>query len=126
MIAYLDTNVVLWLAGRDLARITPRAQDVVRQAGLLIAPMVLLELQYLFEIGKVALSSRDLLLKLRHDIQLQVCDLAFPLVAEAALDENWTREPFDRLIVAQAKANGFATLVTADAKIRKHYPRALW
>lgn len=126
MKAYLDTNVVLWLAGGDLHRITAAATKVIRSADLLLAPTVLLELQYLFEIGKVAISSRDILSKVSQEIDVQVCTLAFPLIAEAALDESWTREPFDRLIVAQAKANGFATLITADQMIRKHYPMALW
>ena len=88
--------------------------------------MVLLELQYLFEIGKIALSSRDMMLKLNHDLAVTVCDLPFSLVSETAIEEKWTREPFDRLIVAQAKAKGFAPLVTADIAIRKHYPAALW
>lgn len=118
--------MVLWLAGRDFDKITPPAQATLRQADLLISPMVPLELQYLFERGKIVLSSRDLLLKLTREAAVQVCGLPFPLVAEAALDEIWTREPFDRLIVAQAKANGFATLITADRLIRTNYPRALW
>ncbi len=126
LIAYLDTNVVLWLAAGDLPRITPVARQVIQGADLLISPMVQLELQYLFEVGRSVLSSSDILFKARHDLAVDLCDLPFPLVAEAAIDENWTREPFDRLIVAQAKANGFAPLVTADTRIREHYPRAVW
>jgi PIN domain nuclease of toxin-antitoxin system len=43
-----------------------------------------------------------------------------------ALDEKWTRDPFDGMIVAQAKANGFAFLVSADEEIAEHYPRTIW
>jgi PIN domain nuclease of toxin-antitoxin system len=57
---------------------------------------------------------------------LQICTLDFPKVVDAALDETWTRDPFDRLIVAQAKANGFAPLVSADDEIAAHYPRTVW
>lgn len=42
-----------------------------------------------------------------------------------ALKESWTRDPFDRLIVANAKAAG-APLITKDERIRKHYRRAIW
>ena len=126
LIAYLDTNVVLWLAAGDLSRIPPVAKQAIRTSKLLISPMVQLELQYLFEVGKSNLPSSDILLKVRHDLAVTVCDLPFSLVADAAFDENWTREPFDRLIVAQAKANGFAALITADTRIREHYPGALW
>ena len=126
MIAYLDTSVMLWLIEGNTARISPRAQDVLREATLLLSPMVLLELQYLFEVGRSLISPRGALIKLRHEIDLQLCELAFPLVIEAALEEVWTREPFDRLIVAHARANGYAALVTSDAKIREHYPMAVW
>ena len=54
------------------------------------------------------------------------CDIPFATIASAALDEKWTRDPFDRLIVANAKANGFAWLISADEAIRKHYPRTVW
>jgi PIN domain nuclease of toxin-antitoxin system len=40
----------------------------------------------------------------------------------AAIGE-WTRDPFDRLIVA--KANGFAWLISADESSRQHYPHAV-
>jgi PIN domain nuclease of toxin-antitoxin system len=46
-------------------------------------------------------------------------------VVRHALKENWGRDPFDRLIVGNAKAND-ATLVTKDEKIRRYYPQAIW
>ena len=59
-------------------------------------------------------------------IGLTVCDHAFRIVAETALGETWTRDPFDRIIVAHAKANGFAPLLTKDEAIRANYPNARW
>ena len=53
------------------------------------------------------------------------CSMPFRDVAMEALQEKWTRDPFDRLIVANAKAAG-APLVTKDEHIRKHYRRAIW
>jgi len=47
---------------------------------------------------------------LPHETKLRLCDLPFPLIAAAALDEKWTRDPFDRLIVANAKALAEAVL----------------
>jgi len=43
-----------------------------------------------------------------------------------ALPLDWSRDPFDRIIVAQAIANHDAVLLTADAHIRSHYRRAVW
>ena len=126
MIAYLDTNVVLWLAESNLERITEPAKETIRRADLLLSPLVLLELQYLHEVGKTALVAQDVVRKLEQQIGLRRCDLSFEQVIVASLSETWTREPFDRLITAHAKANGYATLITADKKIRQNYPGALW
>jgi len=126
VIAYLDTNVVVWLAQGDLGRISSKAQSLLEQADLLISPMVLIELEYLYEVNRIKLSSRAVLLKVGHETGVRVCDLPFPNVADVVVDEKWTRDPFDRTIVAQAKANGLALLVSADEEIRKHYPRAVW
>uniref|UniRef100_A0A7V5CTZ9 Type II toxin-antitoxin system VapC family toxin n=1 Tax=Acidobacterium capsulatum TaxID=33075 RepID=A0A7V5CTZ9_9BACT len=126
VIAYLDTNVVVWLAQGDLSRISAPALAVLEEADLRISPMVLIELEYLHEVRRILLSSREILLKIEHELGVEVCNLSFPRVAQVVLDEKWTRAPFDRTIVAHAKANGLASLVTAEEEIRKHYPKAVW
>lgn len=126
LIAYLDTNVVVWLSQGNRKHISDKAKKVVARADLLISPMVLLELEYLFELRRTNFSSRDLHLKVEREVNVRVCELSFAAVANAALDEKWTRDPFDRVIVAHAKANGFAQLVSADEAIAKHYPRTVW
>jgi len=126
LIAYLDTHIVLWLAAGKANRIEPKARRLIDTADLLLPAMAFLELEYLHELGKTKFPARDLLQKIAHEVNLRLCDLPFSTVASAALDEEWTRDPFDRLIVANAKANGFAWLISADETIRKHYPRAVW
>ena len=126
MIAYLDTNVVVWLAQDALTRISPRAQQALEDADLLVSPMVLIELEYLYEVQRIRVPSQDILTKLQHEIGLRVCDLPFSSVAGMALGEKWTRDPFDRTIVAQAKANGLAPLISADGEIQQHYIRTVW
>jgi PIN domain nuclease of toxin-antitoxin system len=123
---YLDTNVVVWLAQGTLQRISRRAQSALEQGTLLMSPMVLIELQYLYELHRIKLPARDVQLKVEHEIGVRVCDLPFLSIASTALDEKWTRDPFDRMIVAQAKANGLAPLVSADEEIKKNYPRTVW
>ena len=39
--------------------------------------------------------------------------------------QSWTRDPFDRIIVAQAALRR-TSLITKDAVIRADYNRALW
>ncbi|MDP2432311.1 MAG: hypothetical protein Q8O33_09780 [Pseudomonadota bacterium] len=52
-------------------------------------------------------------------------DLPYGRVVDAAERIDWTRDPFDRLIVAQAMAAD-AALVTADHLIRDRFPGAVW
>lgn len=126
MIAYLDTHIVVWLAQGDLKRLSQHSLSYLRTADLRISPVVLIELEYLYEIGRILLPARNLQRKLNHELDLQVCDLNFSAVADFALDEKWTRDPFDRMIVAQAKASGLAWLISSDADIGKNYPRTVW
>ncbi len=126
MIAYLDTNTLIWLAQGSLESISPKATRLLKQADLLFSPMVLLELEYLYEIKRSKRSARDIQTKVEHEMGARVCELPFSTVASAALDEKWTRDPFDRLIVANAKANGFAWLISSDEEIARRYPRTVW
>jgi PIN domain nuclease of toxin-antitoxin system len=124
--AYLDTNVAVWLAQGDLTRITPTALDSIRNCNLLVSPMVALELAYLREIHRITLSSQDVLLKLRAELGVEVCDSPFPSVIAIAVNEKWTRDPFDRVIVSHAKANGLSPLISSDEAIRKNYVKTVW
>ncbi len=126
MIAYLDTHVVLWLAAGKVNRLSSKARGLLDRAELLLSAMAFLELEYLHELGRTKFPARDLLKKVEHETNLRLCDLPFSTIASAALEEKWTRDPFDRLIVANAKANGFAWLISADELMRKHYPRTVW
>jgi PIN domain nuclease of toxin-antitoxin system len=125
MNAYLDTHAAIRLShgrgriGRDAAKLIERCE-------LLVSPMVLVELEYLYEIGRLTLPAKDILRKLEHEIGLGLCDLSFADVARAALDEKWTRDAFDRMIVAQARLRGLAPLISADELVAEHYPRTVW
>ena len=124
--AYLDTQVVVWLATGKLSRFSSNTRDLLEATDLLLSPIVPLELEYLFELKRIRMPARDIQRKLEHELGVRLCELSFAVVASAALDEKWSRDPFDRMIVANAKANGFAWLISADEEIRKHYPRTVW
>jgi PIN domain nuclease of toxin-antitoxin system len=122
---YLDTHLVAWLYQGEVQRIPGEARAVLESEELLISPMVGLELQLLNERGRFKAPVTEVLQALSTEIGLTVCDLAFPLVAARAREASWTRDPFDRLIVAQAQVRG-APLLTRDRHIRAHYARAIW
>jgi PIN domain nuclease of toxin-antitoxin system len=125
-IAYLDTCVVVWLCENNLSRISAPALDAINENDLLISPGVLIELNFLYQLRRIIRAPQDLAKQLKMQIGVQVCNHPFIDVADTAFFETWTRDPFDLMIVAQAKANGFAPLVTSDAKIQAHYPKAVW
>lgn len=124
---HLDTQVALWLYYRLDRQISRGAKaQLARARDLRLSPLVVVEIEILIEIGRVKLKTADLLL---HDLQerldLELSDASAAVVAEAACRFAWTRDPFDRLIVANAMADG-AKLITADQVILRHFDQAVW
>ncbi len=70
------------------------------------------------------MGAREVLTRFGTAIGLQVCDLPFEEVAFQATAESWTRDPFDRIIVAQARL-AKAVLVTRDVTILANYNKAI-
>lgn len=126
IIAYLDTQVVVWTVSSLHHLLSQKARHTLNSSSLLISPIVTLELEYLHEIGRLHLGAADISGKLHREIGLEICQRPFPAVTSIALAEKWTRDPFDRMIVAHAKSNGLAPLITADEKIRANYSNAIW
>jgi PIN domain nuclease of toxin-antitoxin system len=126
MTAHLDTSVAVWLAQGDLHRITPAAMNSIRSSRLLVSPMVALELAYLHEILRLTVTAQDVLLKLKAELDVEMCDSSFPDIINIAVNEKWTRDPFDRIIVSHAKASGLSPLISSDEMIRKNYIKTVW
>ena len=122
---YLDTHVVIWLYQKDEERISRLARELIESRDLLVSPMVLLELEYLFETGKTKADAAEIYDYLHDTIQIDVCSKPFGAVVKKAIGMKWTRDPFDRLITAQA-ALGESTLLTKDDTIRTNYANAVW
>jgi PIN domain nuclease of toxin-antitoxin system len=99
--------------------------EQIRNDELLVSPAVVLELQLLHEIKRLRAVAFKVIERLSSEIGLAVCQLPFTSVLEHAVKQSWTRDPFDRLIVAQACASD-AALVTKDGEIRGNYRRSIW
>jgi len=122
---YLDTHVVLWLYEGLLNKLPKTALQTIDASDLLVSPMVRLELQYLHEIKRSRQPAGSILSDLRAQIGLAVCDLPFDQVVRKASEFTWTRDPFDRVIVAQSACKNLR-LLTKDRGIRKHTALAFW
>lgn len=124
---YLDTHAALWLRASQPERFSAKARQVMQENRnhLLISPMVLVELQYLVETKRWLESAQGVLDALSKGARVSLCDLPFSEVAQESLSQSWTRDPFDRLIVSQARV-AQAPLISKDRAIREHYAAAVW
>ena len=103
----LDTNAVIW-PDQNHRRVRALARSTSR---LLVSPATLLELQMLDEIGRLRLRNG-----LRGVIDSDRWALDEPPALqwfEQSAEESWTRDPFDRLIVAHARLRR-ARLASSD------------
>ena len=122
---YLDTHAAVMLYQGDTRRFSRETLQVLAaDDDLRISPMAYLELEYLREIKRIKISASRIVQVLQADLGMKICDLPFAAVVARALAEKWTRDPFDRLIVAQAKLHN-ATLVTCDREILRRYAQAI-
>ena len=125
-VIYLDTHVVAWLYAGGAAGFPDAALKVLEETeDIRISPMVRLELQYLYEIERVSQPALPVVDAIETALGMTICQASFPAVVREAEGHRWTRDPFDRLIVAQA-ALFQAPLLTKDQEIRANYPRAMW
>ena len=122
---YLDTHAAVWLYAGTVEEFSDAALAEIETAKLVLAPIVLLEIRLLQEIGRITVGPDEIFSALERDLGLKVCDIPFYDVVCAAYEENWTRDPFDRLVVAQAKA-GAGKLISRDRRIRANYERCVW
>ena len=122
---YLDTHVVVWLYAGLVDLFSPEARGLINADDLLVSPIVNLELQYLFEIGRVKADGDTILGDLSARLGLGICARPFNAIVGKAVALSWTRDPFDRIIVAQA-ALGENLLISKDEKILANYTQARW
>jgi PIN domain nuclease of toxin-antitoxin system len=125
LLSYLDTHTALWLANGSTQELSATALEIIEMSELRISPVVLFEASLLHEIGRIRIGPQEIRTILWRDFETFVCSVPFEEVAEAAWSETWTRDPFDRLIVAQAKAAG-GKLITKDRRIHANFNGAIW
>ena len=121
---HVDTHVAAWLRAGDRKRLRP-VQKVLDAHDLRLSLFVVMELQVLFEIGRLRESGRQIATALAedHGVHLEAGHVAEAV--ERALDLSFTRDPFDRLISGHALAAG-ASLLTVDASLLEHVSCARW
>jgi PIN domain nuclease of toxin-antitoxin system len=122
---HLDTHVVAWLFAGHLSPLPLVVRRRLDSEPLVISPIVELELAYLYEIGRTTQPPEVVVPELRDSVGLTFSGGPFRSVVAVAVGLSWTRDPFDRLIAAQAIVAG-ETLLTKDDRIRKNIELAAW
>ena len=124
-VVFLDTHIVVWLYAGLIDKISETAKQEIDANDLLISPLVKLELQYLFEIGRITVRPDTMIKNLYTAIGLTISNTPFQQVIEAAMKINWTRDVFDRMLSDEAIVVG-GGLITFDEKIRSNLKLAIW
>jgi PIN domain nuclease of toxin-antitoxin system len=113
----LDTNALIWLE-QGHVRVRTLIQ---RRARLYISPASLLELQFLSEAGRIRLRDATIADLVHRDDLWLLDDPPAADWFDEARELGWTRDPFDRLIVAHARLRRWQ-LATADAALLERLP----
>lgn len=122
---FLDTHIVVWLYAGYVNKLSTAVTEQIENNELFISQVVRLELQYLFEIGRITVTPETLLKNLHQSIGLKFSLMKVEQVFDHAINCSWTRNVFDRLITAEAGALD-VLLITKDEKIRANYEKAFW
>ena len=126
MTIYLDTHVAAFIHSGKPELLSPTAVHLLEAATeTLLSPMAVLELQYLYEVGRIRYSGSQIAEFLQTQLAIAVDTQSLGDAVLHAVHVDWTRDPFDRVITAQAGRAG-APLLTRDQNIHDHFPDAVW
>ena len=124
----LDTNVIIWTVSAS-DRISARAKRAISHstAALTVSVVSVWEIVLKCQAGKLRLDAGldkvvDQILYHAPWIILRMSPEHLPSLAALPMLH---RDPFDRLLIAQARREDTA-IVTADKHIKKYYIRTIW
>jgi len=122
---HLDTHVVIFLYSGQIQMFSKKILDLFEKNELCISEIVRLELKYLYEIGKINVGPDVIIDGLFAEIGLKISSNTYQRVIDKAIELDFTRDPFDRIIVADAMIQD-SLLVSKDRHIRENYKKTIW
>jgi len=125
MKAFLDTHAVIFLWEGRTEVFGAGSRELLEQSVLLVSPLVRLEMGFLREVGKLKVEPDQILGSVTSDYGAILTDDSLEALIPLAMPLSWTRDPFDRLLVATALLHQ-APLVTRDSRIHEHFRGAVW
>jgi len=122
---FLDTHVAIWLYSGRLDLFRPKVLRLINDNQVCISHWVRLEMKYLNEIGRINQHPDMIIDALIDEIGLVFSNNSIERIVSQAIHLDFTRDPFDRFIVADAYLNN-SYLISKDQNIRKYYKYAVW
>jgi PIN domain nuclease of toxin-antitoxin system len=123
-IVMIDTHVAVALYKRRASGLSRQAQRLLDGSVVRYSPVVTLELELLSEIGRAQVVAATVCQFLNNELEISESPERLSDIVRHALPLSFTRDPFDRLIVAHADLLR-APLITLDERMQKHYARAI-
>jgi len=122
---FFDTHVAIWLYSGQLELFKPNVLKLINENQVGISHIVRLELKHLKEIGRIKQMPDVIIDALIDEIGLVFSDHSIERIMSLAIHLDFTRDPFDRIIVADASVNN-SMLISKDKIIKKHYKNTVW
>ena len=114
----LDTNALIWLLQGHR-----RARSLEGQPRLRISPASLLEIQLLLEVGRLTITAGGSLEDVATNPRWALDEPRAGTWFAQAAELGWTRDPFDRLIVAHARVRGWQLATGDSLLLERLHPR---
>ena len=112
----LDTHALLWWWADD-PKLSDRARQIIATEPVWVSTAAVWEMIIKKNLGKLKIPS-GIEQQLRAE-KFNILDIKIPHVMKLEELKNYHSDPFDRIQIAQAKAEGF-TFITRDQKIQKY------
>jgi PIN domain nuclease of toxin-antitoxin system len=122
---FLDTHVAIWLYSGRLDLFRKRTLKLINDEQVCVSHIVRLEMKYLNEIGRINQKPDVIIDALIAEIGLAFSSNSLERIVSQAIHLDFTRDPFDRIIVADASLND-SYLISKDQIIRRNYKNSIW
>ncbi|WP_257254552.1 MULTISPECIES: type II toxin-antitoxin system VapC family toxin [unclassified Endozoicomonas] len=119
----IDTHIAVFLHSRQVRKLSPEVKVMLDNNDIVLPEMAGFELQYLYEIGRIAETPANIIQFLYTEIGLTMSKTPMSRLVDEGILLPWTRDPFDRLICADAQVQNIP-LITHDQNILENFPQA--
>jgi PIN domain nuclease of toxin-antitoxin system len=122
---FLDTHVIIWLYSGHLDLFNKKTLSLINDNQIFISQISRLEMKFLNEIGRIKQKPDIIVDTLIDEIGLKFSNNSYERIISQAIHLDFTRDPFDRMIVADALISN-SRLISKDVNIKKHYKNTIW